>query len=672
MAASNKLRLGISVALYVASFVGIAIFAQRDSVPGVIASLALLIVASIVFNTALLRHREAHGEQWQKRVALPVGMLIAGVVSLIVWFTGAADGFGFGGACLILLGIGHLIAELRWSPRWRRILGPTLVALSLVLLVGGVLVASFTSGLWPILVAGTGILIAPAGLSILSGMVLNKYPRSSRTTRIWGLVGGAALAAVGVWMLVILGGIEFRFAAIIGVVLFLLVGAITSNTPAEALVGMAVIALAWAITPSGVPTTDSVRADDRERVMVAMGDSFMSGEGAEEFYDGTNHEKENECRRSPTAYAAVVVDRDSRRVPDDVAFVACSGAKAVHIFKDAQFPGEPIGGPTTTTVDGTVHRGLNQLAHLQWLRTDKKVDVAFVIVSIGGNDALFGEIGRTCVGPGDCTEIGARWLANLQNVKTTIDQAYQEIRYALGDRIPVVVVPYPVPISPFACPDSLLTANEHRFLNGFTRELNRVLARAASDAGLLYVEEMATVLEQNGLRICDGSAGEVGVNFFGFNAVDGLIEQRVNPLNWTHNSLHPNQRGHRVMADALQAWLEARPIVAARPDPAQELGPPQTPTIEQIMGDANFRHCGNPSAGLTHCDGSATDWLINQIVQVVKRNIFPSLVLVGGAWVFWLFVTWSWRSRRTTRPALAAPDPDGTDPAERAKIQTPL
>jgi hypothetical protein len=27
-----------------------------------------------------------------------------------------------------------------------------------------------------------------------------------------------------------------------------------------------------------------------------------------------------------------------------------------------------------------------------------------------------------------------------------------------------------------------LTANEHRFLYGFTRELNRVLARAAADA----------------------------------------------------------------------------------------------------------------------------------------------------------------------------------------------
>jgi hypothetical protein len=36
------------------------------------------------------------------------------------------------------------------------------------------------------------------------------------------------------------------------------------------------------------------------------------------------------------------------------------------------------------------------------------------LVSIGGNDACFGEVGRICVLPVDCSRIGERWLTNLE------------------------------------------------------------------------------------------------------------------------------------------------------------------------------------------------------------------------------------------------------------------
>jgi lysophospholipase L1-like esterase len=645
---------GIFGASYAVIFAALSTAARLRSVTGVGICIAGLIIVSLVFNSVLLQHRNGpHAKQWFRRIAIPSLMVVTGaVLGLIWWRFGRADGFGFAGACLFILGSGHLIAELRGSRKLRLLLGPTIVVLCAASFVVGLVASSYQAAIWPAVLATIGVLASPIGLSLISGEVLHRFASRVRRRRVWIGAAGAATGVIGVWLLVLVGGIELRVAAIIAIVLLVLVGAIAANTPADVLIVVFVLALAWSIAPHGVAPTDSVLPDDGETVIVALGDSFMSGEGAEQFYNGTNRRGENECRRAPTAYAALVVSEQSDAVPDDLAFLACSGARAVHIYERAQYPGEPIGGPVTTDRAGNPSPGMSQLRHLEWLRKDKDIDIRVVIVSIGGNDARFGEIGQACIGPGDCTEIGQRWLANLERVKSRIDQTYQQIRDAVGNTTQVIVAPYPIPISPAACADSLLTANEHRFLYGFTRELNRVLARAAADAGLYYLSEMATVLETHGLRICDGSAGEVGVNFFGLNAVDGLVEQSVNPLNWLHNSLHPNQRGHRMMAEALRTWLETHPNLTPRPDPVVEIGPPDIASVEQIMDDPALKHCGSPRAKPNHCDGSVGDWQSAQVVAIVQRNVVPVLVVVVGTWILWLVIIRSsrdrWRRARTT------------------------
>ena len=66
--------------------------------------------------------------------------------------------------------------------------------------------------------------------------------------------------------------------------------------------------------------------------MVAMGDSFMSGEGAPTYFKGTNTKGKNQCRRAPTSYAARLVGSHAAVVPDHLVFLACSGAVAVNIY----------------------------------------------------------------------------------------------------------------------------------------------------------------------------------------------------------------------------------------------------------------------------------------------------------------------------------------------------
>jgi len=632
------------VALYAVSFLLLVFFGSRRSVPGVAVAAGLLVVAAYVFNRGLRQHRDPARRLWRSLLLPSVAVVIGGAL-VGYWVSSGREGFGFAGLCLAFLGIGHLVSQVRWAtPRLGWGLG--LTAGCVVAGIVGLVVASGESPGWAIWLLPGGVLLAPIALSILSGGMLRRHaPKDPRGWRPLWLLIGAVVALAGGWLLVGDAGIEFKYALWLVLALLLLVGAIASNTPADVLVVVVVAALAWSIAPRGVPPTSSVIPANNATVLAALGDSFMSGEGAKQFYDGTNTKGVNECRRAPTAYAPLAVERGGQTMPSQLAFVACSGARAVQVYDQVQYRGDPV----RTSADGQPAGGLNQLDHLAWLLREKDVTVKAVIVSVGGNDAMFGEVGRACVAPGDCTEIGARWLQNLDRVKSTIDTAYQRIREspAIGNTVPVVVVPYPVPLRPAACPDSLLTANEHRFLYGFTRELNKVLRRAASDAGLYYLAEMETVLEQHSLRICDRSAGDVGVNFFGLNAVDGLVEQSVNPINWLHNSLHPNQRGHQKMSETLASWLAARPNLRPRPDPAPsaELGPPAIATVEQLMGDPNFRHCRRPNSGLAHCDDSADAWAVAQAGNVLRRSTPALLAVIAGAWIFWLALIWLWRRR---------------------------
>jgi GDSL-like Lipase/Acylhydrolase family len=178
---------------------------------------------------------------------------------------------------------------------------------------------------------------------------------------------------------------------------------------------------------------------------MALGDSYISGEGADDYYEGTNVAGTNTCRRAPTAYPALLMLEDHTAIPTDLAFLACSGATATGVHE--------------------------QLRTAERLRDRENLDVEFVLLSVGGNDALFGSVGRTCLMPGDCSELSEAWMENLQHVGTTLTRLYEDVRETFPDT-PVLVVPYPIPVSDQSCEYSAFTDAEHQFLNDFATELN--------------------------------------------------------------------------------------------------------------------------------------------------------------------------------------------------------
>ena len=141
---------------------------------------------------------------------------------------------------------------------------------------------------------------------------------------------------------------------------------------------------------------------------------------------------------------------------------------------------------------------------------------------------------------------------------------------------PVVVTAYPDPIyrgqgrprsgdrSTTSCGTARrwrCVPEERAFVAGVPREAQRDRRRPSPRAHHFYfLGEMKDSLKEAGLQLCDpANHGRPGLNFIGLRSVSGLAEQRFNPANWSHNSLHPNERGHQAMLETFERWVDGEP-----------------------------------------------------------------------------------------------------------------
>ncbi len=637
MALDRRSRWGlvVAVAAYVVAM-GAVVFTGADRHPRVVVLAAvLLLVAAGVADMTVRRVRVLRQlPAWQR--ALVPGVLAVVALGLAVWFLRRGETNGFGLFFLVgaFITTGHLVGELRSWRRTRLPLGLGLLAVVAVLVVGGVWVgADDPTGLF---VALGALLLGPVGLTLLSAAVLRTGDVRPVSNFV---VGAAALAAGAAWLAQ--SGVDRYFVVIVVVVLLVLVTAIAADTQSDVVIVATLIALVWSVYPRTVPLDDDVVATPvtaasvgGQAVLVALGDSYMSGEGAQRYYEGTNDptgDRPNECRRAPTAYAHLVLeDPASADYGSKLGFLACSGALAVNLGDRPQYAGEPVGGDPATQ--------LQQLSRL----VEAGAEVPLVLVSIGGNDAGFADVAVTCLAPGNCVARGQAWLDRLQVVAQRLDTAYDRIRAVVGDDVPVLVVPYPQPITPDrkGCGYSLLEDEEHRFLNGFVTQLDNVVRTAARQHGFYYLAAMKDALAERGLRICDDGENQdnLGVNFVAISDTEGLIDQLGNPLGWLHNSLHPNERGHRAMTEVLARWMEARPVPRALSDaPGSEIY--DVVSLPSVMGpDFTGSYCGQEGYQPERCALSDISWTLTEVARFVRGVLGPLAVMLLGSWLVGLAV----------------------------------
>ena len=349
--------------------------------------------------------------------------------------------------------------------------------------------------------------------------------------------------------------------------------------------------------------------------LVAMGDSYMSGEGAQAYFAGTNSFGSNECRRTSTAHPY----RTAQQLDLGLTFLACSGA---------------------TTEDVRVSGQYNEAAQLAVLNSLALDEGSVVLVSIGGNDAGFTEIALACTAPSSCIEWGDSWLADVRDtVRGDIEDTLREIRLAVASKsgsIPVFVTTYPQIMTEDGCDWTWLTGEEHEFLGGaFTTELNTAVRIAAANAGVNVISLDNAFADNAGL-MCDGDRpDDAATNFISASPVDGLFSwdpRRLAQLpRVVHNSFHPKPAGHDLMDDVVVTEIRAKWQRMAAGESANPVAaaPATNRPDEAVDCEALGAECPKALA--------SGDWVWIQILGLVTNVAGPALlaILVALFLVHW-------------------------------------
>jgi lysophospholipase L1-like esterase len=338
--------------------------------------------------------------------------------------------------------------------------------------------------------------------------------------------------------------------------------------------------------------------------IVALGDSYISGEGARSFFPGTSVPRRNMCHRAATAYPYLV----AKRLDASLVFVACSGAETVEVTEHGQYP------DSGEAEYGEVYGARPQL------EVEREFDEAdVVLISIGGNDAGFAEIGMQCAAPTrpDCRRLADGWLRRLEtDVYPKLVRTYTQVREAAPEA-DVFAMTYPNPFGPRFCRDLVgLDPAEMAFIREvFVGRLNELARTAAEAAGIRSVDLTDSLV---GHRFCEVPLGKTAINFVNFSHTQGVPLDVTKLGGLFHGSLHPNPLGHELFEKKVLPQVEAARDGTLPPAPQPEPDkkpPPFTPAEIGLPGAAH------PFPQDTACDGTELETVTQVSATAGQREI---------------------------------------------------
>ncbi|ADP78254.1 SGNH/GDSL hydrolase family protein [Pseudofrankia inefficax] len=250
---------------------------------------------------------------------------------------------------------------------------------------------------------------------------------------------------------------------------------------------------------------------DQPLTIVALGDSYSSGEGNAPFDTDAAT-----CHRSASAWPRLL---GQQLTGSTVKLLACSGAK-------------------TYSLTSAFHGQSAQITALKSLLS-AGVHPDVVTITIGGNDAGFGPTIASCV-VWRCFWTGhdnnsVQFVEN--QLPGLLQTAYQGVK-AAAPNARILVVGYP-DIFPSRSDNTCkwMDSTERVQLVGLNDDLDRVAKRAAGKAGVEFVSTANTL---NGHRLCTTDSWLYPVELLGAG---------------TTASAHPNAQGEQAIADAVYGYL---------------------------------------------------------------------------------------------------------------------
>jgi hypothetical protein len=389
---------------------------------------------------------------------------------------------------------------------------------------------------------------------------------------------------------------------------------------------------------------------------VAMGDSYSSGEGVEPYDVNSDHKRDdnarNACHRSAYAYPRLVtrpgattpIAREAAEGRASFGFIACSGALTTSITRDA------VNSPPTATdaaghTDwGSVHYRFGELTQVDtgWLDEE----TTLVTVSVGGNDARFGDVLAGCilVNPAEGCHAPNHRLTRESNevvdpialrdfesalivahLPIKLKAAYRAI-HAKAPNAKIVVMGYPQLFpdrgTPIGC--GVVTRTTQRFLNNLSGMLSRSIARSIAD---LYAEGMDIIY----VDPTDTWRGGVGDSSH-FACPTGSAGSWTNlVINWSETgsgrnvpgagSFHPTQAGQAALATLASQALWAPSSINTIADAIQTHAAANNVTLT----DAQAEHAARRCRAVTRQGGVLGDPCVNLPI------FFPTVTNAGDA-----------------------------------------
>ncbi|TCP50956.1 GDSL-like lipase/acylhydrolase family protein [Tamaricihabitans halophyticus] len=291
--------------------------------------------------------------------------------------------------------------------------------------------------------------------------------------------------------------------------------------------------------------------ENAERVVVALGDSTMSGEGAGDYTNRTNGRNGNWCHRSPNASI------ESVDIPgvDRAINLACSGA-----------PSEQVGlGETKQYTEESQAARLGELA--------KKYRVVAVAVATGANDEpKFSHLVNQCVqawanqrGDGCSKQIRQDWQGRIDAMQPKVVSALQDVQQVMSDAnydeddYDLVLQSYAAPLSP-DIPNSLqglvgcpFRTEDLRWVRDEAMPaLTAALREAAEETDTRFLDLSRSA---RGNEACSGGADDSTEWFTRLTVQweDLNDEERVQHV--LQESFHPNARGAAQFGRCLSDFL---------------------------------------------------------------------------------------------------------------------
>ncbi|MEU0656936.1 SGNH/GDSL hydrolase family protein [Streptomyces albogriseolus] len=301
-----------------------------------------------------------------------------------------------------------------------------------------------------------------------------------------------------------------------------------------------------------------------KHMVVAMGDSYTSGEGAGSYSPESDRDHGdsdwNACRRSPNAWPRKVTLPNQTKSIGALAdsfdpalgfqFTACSGAKTWQMTQ---------GNPYAWGLDGNFHE------KTQIDSGALSEDTTLVMLTIGGNDARFDNKIQTCVMEGCPSE--ASMKADIDNAVAETRTVLEQI-HALAPNATISLMGYPLLFSRTQACSTLVSASQRVILNDMAEYFEseqRELALSMSASNVRYRSPQAAF---EGKRICDSPEGINGVVAGPNGDGDFHHGDKNTQLCWwftgdtclSRESYHPNQTGTSAYA---QAFMTAGLLSAA-------------------------------------------------------------------------------------------------------------